>query len=154
MWEFLFKETLASVSETGLELVKRVALSLTTVWMFIRGWGDFWGDRNLHLLKSGWYHWCHESYGASAVRNSSSCSVGHLSWEFWKWQRSFDRLETETKKSELQGVKIPCVRIPVKTGRNVSVVIEAAAMNYQSARDWCNRNLETVWPTLLKNGED
>ena len=32
----------------------------------------------------------------------------------------------------LSGVKVPRIRIPVKTGRNVSVVIEAAAMNYRA----------------------
>ena len=38
------------------------------------------------------------------------------------------------KKEELEisGVSIPRIRIPVKTGRNISVVIEAAAMNYRS----------------------
>ncbi|MDV6872986.1 HPr kinase/phosphorylase, partial [Pseudomonas aeruginosa] len=30
------------------------------------------------------------------------------------------------------GVRIPRNRIPVKTGRNVSVVIEAAAMNHRA----------------------
>ena len=29
-------------------------------------------------------------------------------------------------------VRIPRIRIPVKTGRNISVVIEAAAMNYRA----------------------
>ena len=38
----------------------------------------------------------------------------------------FDRLGNGNEEIELQGVKSPRVRIPVKTGRNVSVVIEAA----------------------------
>ena len=33
---------------------------------------------------------------------------------------------------EVSGVSIPRIRIPVKTGRNISVVIEAAAMNYRA----------------------
>ena len=36
------------------------------------------------------------------------------------------------KKIEFCGVTIPRIRIPVKTGRNISVVIEAAAMNYRA----------------------
>ena len=44
----------------------------------------------------------------------------------------FDRLGNGNEEIELSGVKIPRVRIPVKTGRNVSVVIEAAAMNYRA----------------------
>ncbi len=44
--------------------------------------------------------------------------------------RLFDRLGNGNEEIELQ---IPRVRIPVKTGRNVSVVIEAAAMNYRAS---------------------
>ena len=44
----------------------------------------------------------------------------------------FDRLGNGNEDIELSGVKIPRIRIPVKTGRNVSVVIEAAAMNYRA----------------------
>ena len=33
---------------------------------------------------------------------------------------------------EVSGVTVPRIRIPVKTGRNISVVIEAAAMNYRA----------------------
>ena len=44
----------------------------------------------------------------------------------------FDRLGNGNEEIELSGVKIPRVRIPVKTGRNMSVVIEAAAMNHRA----------------------
>ena len=33
---------------------------------------------------------------------------------------------------EIAGIELPQVRIPVTTGRNISVVIEAAAMNYRA----------------------
>ena len=46
--------------------------------------------------------------------------------------KDFDRLGNGNEEIELSGVKVPRIRIPVKTGRNVSVVIEAAAMNYRA----------------------
>ena len=59
-----------------------------------------------------------------------------FSWPFilkiFEDGKIFDRLGNGNEEIELQGVKIPRVRIPVKTGRNVSVVIEAAAMNYRA----------------------
>ena len=38
----------------------------------------------------------------------------------------------DAEELEISGVAIPRIRIPVKTGRNISVVIEAAAMNYRA----------------------
>ena len=43
-----------------------------------------------------------------------------------------DRLGNNAEEIEISGVAIPRIRIPVKTGRNISVVIEAAAMNYRA----------------------
>ena len=58
------------------------------------------------------------------------------SWLFtWKITiriRLFDRLGNNAEEIEISGVGIPRIRIPVKTGRNISVVIEAAAMNYRA----------------------
>ena len=58
------------------------------------------------------------------------------SWLFiWKITihiKTFDRLGNNAEEIEISGVAIPRIRIPVKTGRNISVVIEAAAMNYRA----------------------
>ena len=70
-------------------------------------------------------------YGASAVRDSSQVQLC-ICLEHFENDEVFDRLGNRNEEIELQGVKIPRIRIPVKTGRNVSVVIEAAAMNYRA----------------------
>ncbi|MBZ5798371.1 HPr kinase/phosphorylase, partial [Burkholderia contaminans] len=41
-------------------------------------------------------------------------------------------LESNAEELEVGGVAIPRIGIRVKTGRNMSVVIEAAAMNYRA----------------------
>ena len=69
----------------------------------------------------------------------------------------FDRLGNRNEEIELQGVKIPRIRIPVKTGRNVSVVIEAAAMNYRAKQmgfDATKTFNDRLTNLISKNGEE
>ena len=61
----------------------------------------------------------------------------------WDSTKTYDRLGTEQKYKELLGVKVPMIEIPVKPGRNLPIIIEAAAMNerlknmgYNSAKDF------------------
>ena len=70
-------------------------------------------------------------YGASAVKDSSQVQIA-VYLENYDTQKTFDRLGNDTEEMEVAGVRIPRIRIPVKTGRNISVVIEAAAMNYRA----------------------
>lgn len=95
-------------------------------------------------------------YGASAVRNSSQVQLA-IYLENFEDGKVFDRLGNGNEEVELQGVKIPRVRIPVKTGRNVSVVIEAAAMNYRAKQmgfDATKTFEERLTNLISKNGED
>ena len=52
--------------------------------------------------------------------------------ENYETGKVFDRLGNGGDTIEIAGITIPQIRIPVKTGRNISVVIEAAAMNYRA----------------------
>ena len=70
-------------------------------------------------------------YGASAVKDSSQVQLS-IYLENYEKGKIFDRLGNGNEEIELAEVKIPRIRIPVTTGRNVSVVIEAAAMNYRA----------------------
>ena len=95
-------------------------------------------------------------YGASAVRNSSQVQLG-IYLENFENGKVFDRLGNSNEEIELQGVKIPRIRIPVKTGRNVSVVIEAAAMNYRAKQmgfDATKTFNDRLTNLISKNGEE
>ena len=70
-------------------------------------------------------------YGASAVKDSSQVQLA-VYLENYDVNKTFDRLGNNGEEFEVSGVSIPRIRIPVKTGRNISVVIEAAAMNYRA----------------------
>ena len=70
-------------------------------------------------------------YGASAFKDSSQVQIA-VYLENFDVHKTFDRLGNDAEELEVAGVRIPRIRIPVKTGRNISVVIEAAAMNYRA----------------------
>ena len=125
-------------SETGLELVKRGhrLVADDRVDVYAKDEETLWGEpaeilRHLLEIRGVGIIDVMSLYGASAVRNSSQVQLAIYLENFEKG-KIFDRLGNGNEEIELQGVKIPCVRIPVKTGRNVSIVIEAAAMNYRA----------------------
>ena len=125
-------------SETGLELVKRGhrLVEDDRVDVYAKDEETLWGEpaeilRHLLEIRGVGIIDVMSLYGASAVRNSSQVQLAIYLENFEKG-KIFDRLGNGNEEIELQGVKIPCVRIPVKTGRNVSIVIEAAAMNYRA----------------------
>ncbi|EFX54738.1 HPr(Ser) kinase/phosphatase [Streptococcus sp. C150] len=125
-------------SETGLELVKRGhrLVADDRVDVYAKDEETLWGEpaeilRHLLEIRGVGIIDVMSLYGASAVRNSSQVQLAIYLENFEKG-KIFDRLGNGNEEIELQGVKIPCVRIPVKTGRNISIVIEAAAMNYRA----------------------
>ncbi|GEL76529.1 HPr(Ser) kinase/phosphatase [Tenuibacillus multivorans] len=72
-------------------------------------------------------------FGAGAVRNYKRISlVVHL--ETWDEHKQYDRLGLDEAKMTIMDVQLPKATIPVRPGRNVSVIIEVAAMNFRLKR--------------------
>ena len=150
-------------SETALELVKRGhrLVADDRVDVYAKDEGTLWGEPAeilLHLLEIRGVGIIDvmSLYGASAVRDSSQVQLC-ICLEHFENDEVFDRLGNNNEEIELQGVKIPRIRIPVKTGRNVSVVIEAAAMNYRAKQmgfDATKTFEERLTNLISKNGED
>ena len=70
-------------------------------------------------------------FGASAVRGSMEVQlVVYL--ENWSKDKKYDRLGSADEVVQLGEVDIPQIKIPVKTGRNVAIIIEVAAMNFRA----------------------
>lgn len=149
-------------SETGLELVKRGhrLVADDRVDVYAKDEESLWGEpaeilRHLLEIRGVGIIDVMSLYGASAVRNSSQVQLV-INLENFEKGKMFDRLGNGNEEIELQGVKIPCVRIPVKTGRNVSVVIEAAAMNYRAKQmgfDATKTFEERLTKLISENGE-
>ena len=80
-------------------------------------------------------------FGMSAVKTNEKIDmIVHL--EQWNPEKVYDRMGMETEYTEMLGIKIPALTIPVKPGRNLAVIIEVAAMNnrqkklgYNAARE-------------------
>ncbi|WP_416458235.1 HPr(Ser) kinase/phosphatase [Streptococcus thermophilus] len=150
-------------SETALELVKRGhrLVADDRVDVYAKDEGTLWGEPAeilLHLLEIRGVGIIDvmSLYGASAVRDSSQVQLC-ICLEHFENDEVFDRLGNSNEEIELQGVKIPRIRIPVKTGRNVSVVIEAAAMNYRAKQmgyDATKTFKDRLTGLISKNGED
>ena len=49
--------------------------------------------------------------------------------ELWDDSKIYDRMGMENEYTEILGVKIPIVTIPVTPGRNLAIIVEVAAMN-------------------------
>lgn len=125
-------------SETGLELVKRGhrLVADDRVDVFAKDEETLWGEpaellRHLLEIRGVGIIDIMSLYGASAVKESSQVQLS-VYLEHYDADKVFDRLGNSNDEIEYAGVKIPRIRIPVTTGRNVSVVIEAAAMNYRA----------------------
>ncbi len=70
-------------------------------------------------------------FGASAVRGSMQIQLC-VYLETWEKDRRYDRLGTSDEMVEIADVTVPQIKIPVKTGRNVAIIIEVAAMNFRA----------------------
>lgn len=67
-------------------------------------------------------------YGVGAIRRQKEVQLV-VKLEDWQDDKVYDRLGTAATYTDLLGVKIPFIEIPVKPGRNLPVIIEVAAMN-------------------------
>lgn len=80
-------------------------------------------------------------YGMSAVKVTAKIDL-IIQLEPWQDGKHYDRLGVENEYMEIMGIQVPATVIPVRPGRNLAVIIEAATMNlrlkklgYQPARE-------------------
>ena len=67
-------------------------------------------------------------YGISAVLMRKPIDMAiHL--ELWQESKTYDRLGLTDNYTDIMGVRIPQIILPVRPGRNLAVVIEVAARN-------------------------
>ena len=89
-------------------------------------------------------------YGVGAVIGSKSIDMEvHL--EPWDAKKEYDRLGLTESYTEILGVKIPTMLIPIHPGRNLAIVLEVAARNfrlkqngYNAAEELTRRHMERL----------
>ena len=84
-------------------------------------------------------------FGAGAVKLTEKIDYV-INIEPWDNEKVYDRMGLEEQTTEILGLNIPSITIPVKPGRNLAVIIEVAAMNnrqkklgYNAAADLLSR---------------
>ena len=89
-------------------------------------------------------------YGLSSVQESKGINLV-MHFEHWKDNGDYDRLGINQDTQEILGVKVRKLKVPVRPGRNIAVIIEAAAVNYRhslmsdiSAVDIIERRMENL----------
>ncbi|APX72320.1 HPr(Ser) kinase/phosphatase [Companilactobacillus allii] len=70
-------------------------------------------------------------FGAGAVRSESDIQL-IINLEDWSPDKNYDRIGTMENKRAIFDVKVPQITVPVKVGRNISIIIEVAAMNFRA----------------------
>lgn len=69
-------------------------------------------------------------FGVQSVRETQSIDLA-ITLEDWDSQKEYDRLGMEEKYIEFLGNKVVCHNIPIRPGRNLSIIVESAAINYR-----------------------
>lgn len=72
-------------------------------------------------------------FGIGAVKLTEKIELV-VNLQPWDRTASYDRFGLETEYQDIMGIQIPKVTIPVRSGRNLAIIIEIAAMNNREKR--------------------
>ncbi len=80
-------------------------------------------------------------YGVGAVIRDKTIDMEvHL--EMWQADKEYDRLGMTENYTEILGVKVPSLLLPIHPGRNLAVVLEVAARNFRQKQMGYNAAVE------------
>ena len=89
-------------------------------------------------------------FGMGSIKETEKIDMV-INLEPWQQGKMYDRFGLEEQTTEILGIKVPTIVIPVCPGRNLSVVIEVAAMNnrqkrmgYNTAEEFNKRLMESM----------
>ena len=82
-------------------------------------------------------------FGIGAVNLTSKIDLV-INLEQWQSEKVYDRMGLEDQTSDILGINVPSVTIPVKPGRNLAVIIEVAAMNNRQKKMGYNAAYELL----------
>ena len=69
-------------------------------------------------------------FGVGCVRNSKRIGI-IVELEEWRQDIDYDRTGLMEEHVELIGVRVSHMRIPVRPGRNIAIIIEVASLNHR-----------------------
>lgn len=69
-------------------------------------------------------------FGMGAVKNTENINLV-INLEAWQQGKNYERLGLDKEVTNILGINVPSLTIPVRPGRNLAVIIEIAAMNHR-----------------------
>ena len=80
-------------------------------------------------------------FGMGSVKDTEKVDL-IINLEPWVQGKMYDRLGMDDEYTDILGIKIPSIIIPVRPGRNLAVILEIAAMNNRQKRMGYNTAVE------------
>ena len=82
-------------------------------------------------------------FGMGAVKLQEKIDMC-INLEIWDATKVYDRMGMHSEYTEILGIKVPVMTIPVKPGRNLAIIIEVAAMNNRQKKMGYNAAYELL----------
>ena len=82
-------------------------------------------------------------FGMGAVKLQEKIDMC-INLEIWDATKVYDRMGMDSEYTEILGIKVPVMTIPVKPGRNRAIIIEVAAMNNRQKKMGYNAAYELL----------
>ena len=99
-------------------------------------------------------------FGVESVKNTQSIDLV-IKLEEWDREKEYDRLGREEEYTEFLGNQVVCHSLPIRPGRNLAVIVEAAAVNhrqkkmgYNAAKELYNRVQNSIMKNAGKQKEE
>ena len=90
-------------------------------------------------------------FGMGSVKSSEKVDM-IIKFEHWDKNKIYDRIGLEQEMTDILGIEVPTTTIPVRPGRNLSIILEIAAMNnrqrkmgYNTAEEFNQRMMEQIF---------
>ena len=80
-------------------------------------------------------------FGIGSVEETEKIDLV-VNLEPWVQGKMYDRLGLESEYTDIMGIKLSTITIPVKPGRNLAIILEIAAMNSRQKKMGYNTALE------------
>lgn len=71
-----------------------------------------------------------ELYGVSSVKIQENINFV-INLELWDESKSYDRVGLTDEHTDILGIDVPSLTIPVRPGRNLAIIVEVAAINFR-----------------------
>ena len=92
-------------------------------------------------------------FGMGAVKPSEKIDMV-INLEVWNQEKVYDRMGLESEETEILGIKVPQVTVPVRPGRNLAIILEVAAMNNRQKKMGFNAAKELLKKLGMDDGLD